>query len=96
MFHFLKKKCARVLGLLSVACTAFYAFVAGGSALAQEGSTGATPTVSTMIDPSTLQSTIVSTLGGWVVIALGIALTVFVVFLGWKALRKGAKTGVSG
>ena len=50
--------------------------------------TGGTPTTTPIVDTSTIQSTIISALGAWILIGLGVGISVLAVFLGWKWLRK--------
>ena len=50
--------------------------------------TGGTPTTTPIVDTSTIQSTIITALGAWILIGLGVGISVLAVFLGWKWLRK--------
>lgn len=69
------------------ACAALFCAVSALPALAEDPPANA-PTVDTLVDTSTLQSTLITSLQSWVLIGIGIGISVLVVFLGWKWIRR--------
>lgn len=61
------------------------------SSFGQE-SGGSGPTTSTIVDTSTIQSTIISAVGPWLLIGLGVGISVVVVWVGWSWIKKFIKT----
>lgn len=57
-------------------------------AFAQESNNGGTPTTTPIVDTSTVQQTIISALGSWILIGIGIGISCLAVFLGWKWLKR--------
>lgn len=58
-------------------------------AFAQEtGGNGGTVTVTPIVDPTTVQSTLITSVTPWVTVGLGIGISVFVVYLGWRLLKR--------
>lgn len=61
-------------------------------ASAQEsGSTGSTITVTPMVDPSSVQSSLTSMAGQWLVVGLSVGIAIFAVYLGWRILKRFSK-----
>lgn len=63
------------------------AFAAPSLALAQE-TTGGTVTVTPIVDPTTVQSSLITSLTPWLTVGLGIGISVFIVYLGWRLLKR--------
>lgn len=66
----------------------FAAFAAPAAALAQEASNGGTVTVTPIVDPTTVQSSLITSLTPWLTVGLGIGISVFIVYLGWRLLKR--------
>ena len=64
-------------------------------ALAEDGA-GTAPTIPNIVDVSTLQQTFVGQASPWILGALGVAISLFCIFFGWRLFRKGSKTGSGG
>lgn len=64
------------------------AFAAPVAALAQEGGNGGTVTVTPIVDPTTVQSSLITSLTPWLTVGLGIGISVFIVYLGWRLLKR--------
>lgn len=62
------------------------AFAAPAAAFAQESSP--TVTVTPIVDPTTVQSSLITSLTPWVTVGLGIGISVFIVYLGWRLLKR--------
>lgn len=56
--------------------------------LADDTTTPGAPTVSNIVDTSGIQATLVSALSEWIIIGLGVGITLVAVFMGWKWLRR--------
>lgn len=66
---------------------ALAALAAPAAALGQEsGNTGVT--VTPIVDPTTVQSSLITSLTPWVTVGLGIGISVFIVYLGWRLLKR--------
>lgn len=59
---------------------------------AQESSSGAAVTVDSIVDTSQLRSTIITNITPWIAIGLGVAVSLYLVFLGWKKLKSMSKS----
>lgn len=59
----------------------------GGVVLAQDGGAVA-PTVTEIVDPDDIQLSLTTALGQWVTVGIGIGISVFVVYLGWRLLKR--------
>ena len=57
-------------------------------AFAQGENTLPTPTVTPMVDTAGIQSTLISALSEWILIGLGVGITLVGVFMGWRWLRR--------
>lgn len=64
------------------------AFAGPAAAFAQEGNTGGTVTVTPIVDPTTVQSSLITSLTPWLTVGLGIGISVFIVYLGWRLLKR--------
>ena len=49
---------------------------------------GGTVTTTPIVDTSTIQQTIITALGTWILIGIGIGISCLAVFLGWKWLKR--------
>lgn len=63
------------------------AFAAPAVALAED-SAGGTVTVTPIVDPTTVQSSLITSLTPWLTVGLGIGISVFIVYLGWRLLKR--------
>lgn len=58
----------------------------------QEGSgTGESIVVTPLVNPSSVQTSLQSTLTSWLTVGLSIGIAVFVVYAGWRILRRFIK-----
>lgn len=59
---------------------------------AQESSgTGESITVTPLVNPSSVQTSLQSTLTSWLTVGLSVGIAVFVVYAGWRILRRFIK-----
>lgn len=72
-------------------------FAAVGSAVALGpavlfGQEGANPIqTQQLVDPSDVQSALTAELGDWILVGIGIGISVFIVYLGWRLLKRFTK-----
>ena len=59
-------------------------------ALAEEPAaiTPGTPTVDDLVSPASIQNTLLTSLQSWILVGVGIGISVLVAFLGWKWIRR--------
>lgn len=77
--------------LFNNTCIALYT---GAAALAApvlafaEDAVPQAPTVTTLVDPNQVQAQLTANLSKWVVVGIGIGISVFIVYLGWRLLKR--------
>ena len=57
-------------------------------AFAEGEQTGATITVTPMVDPTSVQSSLTTMAGQWLVVGLSVGIAIFAVYLGWRILKR--------
>lgn len=72
------------------ACCALFCAMSALPVFAQESSaiTPGTPTVDNLVSPSSIQTTLLTSLQSWILVGVGIGISVLVAFLGWKWIRR--------
>jgi hypothetical protein len=72
------------------ACVALFCVASSLPLLAEDPAaiTPGTPTVDNLVSPTSIQTTLLTSLQSWILVGVGIGISVLVAFLGWKWIRR--------
>jgi len=80
----LKKYASSVLSLVSYAMVAVCVFLCNSSAFALI----ANPDIDTLVDGEAMKTKIVDQIIGWIATGFTIAVSIYILYLGWRLLRR--------